>query len=95
MFEGMKKVVTTKTGPNDVSGCVIWAISTCFIFLSCVFYIVTNNLCYIQTLSTFQGMRKAVTTKQAQTMHCLGHKYMFFLKKISCSCILTIFYYYI
>ena len=36
-----------KMGPNDTSRCVIWAIGTCFIFLNRVFYILTNNLCYI------------------------------------------------
>ena len=36
-----------KTGPNDASGHVVWVIGTCFIFLNHVFYILTNNLCYI------------------------------------------------
>ena len=32
MFKGTKKAATTKTGPNNASKCIVWAISKSFNF---------------------------------------------------------------
>ena len=62
-------------GPNDVSRCVIWAISMFFFFIFHVLHILTIFYYYIYT------PRKEYNTnrpKRCVKMCCLGHKYFFF-----------------
>ena len=85
---GLGWATTTETAPNDMSGCVIWAIS---MFLLRVF-MYTNNL------FTILGMRKVQVGEDNQNepkrrqMHCLGPRCVFFFSTLFCNHLLYIYF---
>ena len=80
MFEGTKKAVTTKTGPNDASRQVVWAISTCFFFFLIFMFMYANYflLLYLGTKKVrFRKDNKNGPKRRVKTRR-LGHMYVFF-----------------
>ena len=49
-------------GPNNMSGCVIWALGLCFSFFSSVILCANNNFYYNQVLFMFLKVRMATAT---------------------------------
>ena len=80
-----------KTGPNDVSRCVVWAIGMfiLFYFVLTMFFLLYLGMRMVQV----GGDSKKGPKRRVKTRH-LGNKYVFFYLFL-CSCILTIFDYYI
>ena len=60
---GSGKVATRRTGPNDAN-CVVWAISTCFLFLIGFFF---YSFIYTGTMGATELRRDALESTKRKT----------------------------
>ena len=77
-FQGTRKAVATKMGPNDASGHIIWAISMFFFCISCLMLLTIFLLLYLATKKVREGNDNINGPKRRIQMCHLGHKYVFF-----------------